>query len=256
MRISIVQYDIAWEDKEASFRRIEEILEGRNADPGIIILPEMFSTGFSMNAGLLAEPAGSVTYSWMAGLASGLDSGICGSYIVREGDRFFNRWIFVTPGGEFFSYDKRHLFSMGGEDRVFTSGKERLVFSFRGIRIFPIICYDLRFPVWSRNRNDYDLLVCSANWPAQRMAVWNTLLKARAIENQCFVAGSNRTGKDGSGIGYNGGSMICGPSGEVLAEMLPDREGLVETELDLSELGNFRERFPVMKDADDFSILV
>ncbi len=256
MRISIVQYDIAWEDKEASFRRIEEILEGRNADPGIIILPEMFSAGFSMNAGLLAEPAGSVTHSWMAGLASGLDSGICGSYIVREGDRFFNRWIFVTPGGEFFSYDKRHLFSMGGEDRVFTSGKERLVFSFRGIRIFPIICYDLRFPVWSRNRNDYDLLVCSANWPAQRMAVWNTLLKARAIENQCFVAGSNRTGKDGSGIGYNGGSMICGPSGEVLAEMLPDREGLVETELDLSELGNFRERFPVMKDADDFSILV
>lgn len=256
MRISIVQYDITWEDKEANFGRIEEILKGRLADPDIIVLPEMFTTGFSMNTGPLAEPSGSVTSAWMKGLASSLDAGVCGSYIVREGNLFFNRWIFVTPEGEIHTYDKRHLFSMGGEDNVFTAGRERVVFSFRGIRIFPVICYDLRFPVWSRNRNEYDLLVCSANWPAQRMTVWNTLLKARAIENQCYVVGSNRVGKDGAGIGYAGGSMICGPAGELLAETLPDREGLVEAEPDLSELRDFRKRFPVMKDADDFSIQI
>lgn len=256
MRISIVQYDIVWEDKEANFDRIEKIISGSKAGSDIIILPEMFTTGFSMNAGSLAEEPGSLTSAWMSDLAVSYDAAVCGSYIVRDRGLFFNRWIFVTPGGETYIYDKRHLFSMGGEDKVFSVGKERLVFSFRGIRIFPIVCYDLRFPVWSRNRDEYDLLICSANWPARRMLVWDTLLRARAIENQCFVAGSNRLGKDASGLEYTGGSIIYGPSGEVLAGLPSEHEGLVEAEPDLAQLSDLRTKFPVMKDADDFTIRV
>ncbi len=256
MRISIVQYDIAWEDKEANFERIEKIISAGKAATDIIILPEMFTTGFSMNAGHLAEAPGSTTSAWMSDLAARRNSAVCGSYIVMDRGRNFNRWIFVTPEGETYTYDKRHLFSMGGEDKVFTAGKERLIFSFRGIRIFPIICYDLRFPVWSRNREEYDLLICSANWPVPRMHVWDTLLKARAIENQCFVAGSNRLGKDASGLEYAGGSIMYGPSGELLAGLPPEKEGLVEAEPDLAGLADLRKRFPVMKDADDFTITV
>ncbi len=256
MKISLVQYDIVWEDKEANFERIERIISGSKWETDIIVLPEMFSTGFSMNAQVLAEEPGSRTFTWMSDLASGLNSGVCGSYMVRERNLFFNRWVFVTPAGETWSYDKRHLFSMGGEDKVYTAGKERRVISFRGIRILPLVCYDLRFPVWSRNRNEYDLLICSANWPSQRMQVWNTLLKARAIENQCFVAGSNRLGRDGAGLEYTGGSVVCGPAGEVLSEALPGHEGLIEAEPDLSGLQDFRNRFPFMKDADDFTILI
>ena len=183
----------------------------------IVVLPEMFNTGFSMNPEKLSESPESETFDWMKNIAEKGNFGICGSYIVKENMKFFNRWIFVSPEKESWHYDKRHLFSMAREDKFFSSGKTRLIFSFRGVRISPFICYDLRFPVWSRNRNDYDLMIIAANWPESRREVWITLLKARAIENQCYVAGANRIGTDGEGIKYCGDSVIINPRGEIIA---------------------------------------
>jgi omega-amidase len=165
-----------------------------------------------------------------------------------------NRWVFVTPRNECWYYNKRHLFSIADENQFLTAGKDRLVFSFRGLRISPYICYDLRFPVWSRNRNDYDLAIYSANWPENRISAWNTLIKARAIENQCYVAAVNRIGTDGGGIKYCGDSMIVDPGGEIIASANRDVESSFTCEISLTELNDFRNKFPVLNDADDFSI--
>ncbi len=252
MRLTIVQYDIAWEAKEKNFERIEKLLGPGFGNTDLVVLPEMFSTGFSMDALKFSEPPGSLTCEWMAETASKGNFGLCGSFIAVENDQYYNRWLFVTPGKEVFIYDKRHLFSIEGEDKVYSPGRTRIVFSFRGIRICPNICYDLRFPVWSRNRNDYDLLINSANWPGSRRVVWQTLLRARAIENQCYVAGSNRTGIDGNGIFYTGDSVIIGPKGETISDSAENIEGLINGEISLSELDDFRRKFPVSEDADDF----
>ena len=190
----------------------------------------------------------------MKSIAEKKNLGICGSYIINKGNRYFNQWVFMSPENEIYTYDKRHLFSQGNEDKLFAPGKKRTTFSFRGFRICPNICYDLRFPVWTRNRNDYDLLINSANWPEGRREVWLTLLKARAIENQCYVAGANRIGTDGMGIKYSGDSMILNPQGEIIAYTDTYSEGLVTCDISFTELENFRKKFPVLKDADNFSI--
>jgi predicted amidohydrolase len=190
----------------------------------------------------------------MQDIVTKFNIGVCGSYIIRENSYFYNRWIFVSSEGEIWSYDKRHLFAISGEEGLFTRGKERVVFNFRGLRICPNVCYDLRFPVWSRNRNDYDLLINSSNWPESRRDVWITLLKARALENQCFVAGVNRIGIDGTGIKYCGDSMILGPKGEIIAEGKQNEESLISGDISIDELSDFRKKFPVLKDADRFSI--
>ena len=172
-----------------------------------------------------------------------------------EGNRYFNRWTFVSPEHETFQYDKRHLFSMGSEDKAFTKGEKRIVFSFKGARICPNICYDLRFPVWSRNRNDYDILINSACWPASRHQVWITLLKARAIENQCYVAASNRVGSDPDGLKYKGDSMLIDPRGNIISTPADDNECIVSGEISLVELSDFRSKFSVLKDADQFTLI-
>jgi len=231
-----------------------EMISSISNGTDLVILPEMFNTGFSMNPAELAESPQSVTLDWMKDIAAKFNSGICGSYIVSENSNFYNRWIFVPPDGEVLIYDKRHLFSMSGEEALFTRGEKRIVFNFRGIRICPNVCYDLRFPVWSRNRNDYDLLINSANWPESRKDVWITLLKARALENQCFVAGVNRVGIDGAGIRYCGDSMILGPKGELIAEGRQNEECIISGEISIGELSDFRRKFPVLKDGDDFTI--
>ena len=253
MRISVVQYKVAWENKSANFKKIEDLISRLLAKPDIVILPEMFTTGFSMNYEKLSEPPHGVTYRWMAGLASAGNFGLCGSYIIREGKQVFNRWVFITPDGKSWHYNKRHLFRMGDEEKIFTRGEKRVVFKFRKTRICPNICYDLRFPVWSRNRNDYDLLINSASWPEARREVWITLLKARAIENQCFVAGANRTGIDGNGIKHYGDSMIINPRGEIIASA-KNEEGVFSAPVSMTELNEFRKKFPVQPDADDFTI--
>jgi len=254
MNISIIQPDLVWEDKYRNFKNLSELISPLYNKTDIIILPEMFNTGFSMNPEQLSEEPEEETFDWMIKLAHKGNFGLCGSYTVKQDMHFFNRWIFVTPESESWYYDKRHLFSMGGEDKFFSSGKTRLVFSFRGIRISPYICYDLRFPVWSRNCNDYDLMINAANWPESRSDVWNTLLKARAIENQCYVAGVNRIGTDGNGIKYCGESVILDPYGRIIASANSNEQGSITGEISMTELSDFRKKFPVLNDADNFSI--
>ena len=254
MKISVIQPNITWENKSGNFQNLYGLISSLFNKTDIIILPEMFNTGFSMNPEQFAESPEAETFEWMKSTAKIGNFGVCGSYMVKEKGKFFNRCVFVSPQEEIWYYDKRHLFSMGDEDKYFSAGKSRLVFTFRGVRISPYVCYDLRFPVWSRNHNDYDLAVYVANWPEARINVWNTLLQARAIENQCFVAGSNRTGTDGNGIQYCGGSAIIGPRGEVIALAGNNVECSVSADLSLPELSESRKMFPVTRDADNFTI--
>jgi predicted amidohydrolase len=255
MKISVIQYDIAWEDKSLNFQNLSELITPLLNKTDLVILPEMFNTGFSMNAEALSESKDGETFLWMKRIAGKGNFGVCGSYIVNDDGKFFNRFVFVSPDGDMWHYDKRHLFSMGGEDIMFTPGKSRLNFTFRGVSISAYICYDLRFPVWSRNREGADLLIYSANWPEAMQNVWNTLLQARAIENQCYVAGSNRTGTDEEGIIYCGGSMIVNPRGETISAAGSAVETSVTAEISISQLSEFRKKFPVSGDADEFNII-
>jgi omega-amidase len=254
MNISIIQPDIAWEDKPLNFRNLSRVISPLFNRTDLVILPEMFNTGFSMNPIEISESPDGETFVWMKAIAEKGNFALCGSYIVKENLKFFNRLVFVSPGKEVWHYDKRHLFSFGGEDKLFKAGKSRLLFSFRGVKICAYICYDLRFPVWSRNREESDLIIYSASWPEVRQNVWTTLLKARAIENQCFVAGSNRTGTDGEGIRYAGDSMIIDPRGEVIASAGSTENCSVSHDISLTELSIFRKKFPVLKDMDEFTL--
>jgi omega-amidase len=254
MKITIIQSELAWEDKSCNLTNLESLIVPLFNKTDVIILPEMFNTGFSMNTRQLSESPDGETSDWMKKIAQKGNLGICGSYMVKEKKNFFNRMVFVSPESETWYYDKRHLFSIGGEDKFFVSGKSRLIFSFRGVRISTYICYDLRFPVWSRNRNDCDLIIYSANWPESRSSVWHTLLKARAIENQCYVAGSNITGTDGNGIKYHGDSMIIDPWGRTIASAAPNDTCSITGEISMIELSEFRRKFPVLDDADEFTI--
>lgn len=254
MKISVIQPELVWEKKAENFSALEVIISPLYNKTDIVVLPEMFNTGFSMNTHRLGEEGDAETIQWLRVIAKKGNLGICGSYIAKENSKFLNRWVFVSSEGDYWHYDKRHLFSIGDEDKFFTSGKSRLIFTFRGIRISPFICYDLRFPVWSRNRNDYDLAIYSANWPEARTDVWETLLKARAIENQCFVAGSNIIGTDGAGIKYKGDSLIIGPRGETIAKARSNEACSVSADLSVSELTEFRKKFSVFNDADEFII--
>ena len=254
MKIAIIQPDTIWESKKENFSRLDKQISSLDSDTDLIILPEMFNTGFSMNPLRLAESPHSETFNWMSGIAASRQAGIGGSYIVRIRNNFYNRWVFVAPDSSTRIYDKRHLFSPTGENMHFTAGKKPLVFKFHQLRISATICYDLRFPVWSRNTNKYDLLINSANWPDARRDVWITLLKARAIENQCYVAGANRVGTDGNGYSYSGESIIIDPKGMILASGSRKEECVISAVLNLSELRDFRKKFPVLRDADKFRI--
>lgn len=256
LNISVFQWDLAWENPLANRLEVQELLSkyGREAD--LVILPEMFTTGFSMNAKQLAEKMDGETVNWMKRQSAEYKTALCGSLIVEADNRYFNRLIFCEPSGKIRHYDKRHLFTMGDEPQYFDSGSERIVVEYLGWRICPLICYDLRFPVWSRNRNEYDLLIYSANWPKSRDLVWNTLLPGRAIENQAYVAGANRTGIDGLAIEYSGNSQIISPKGTFLAgSVLGSKGPVVSAALSYSELDRFRKNFPVLNDADDFTVI-
>ncbi len=254
MNVTIIQTDMAWEDKSHNLNHIEEIIVSNNFKTDIVILPEMFNTGFSMNPENLAESPDGSTFKWMMKTARKGNFGLCGSYIVKDNNQYYNRWIFASPDGEYWSYDKRHLFTMGGEKESFSAGDNRVVFTYREVRINPYICYDLRFPVWSRNRNDTDLMIYAANWPESRSEVWKILLRARAIENQCYVVGANRIGTDGNGIKYCGDSLIIDPKGAVIAAAEVNVESYVTADLSMSNLADFRKKFPVASDADNFTI--
>jgi omega-amidase len=254
MRITIVQPDILWENIPANLEHFDRLLDFSPGFTDLIVLPEMFTTGFSLNALELAEKPSSETFAWMKRLSVVKNAAVCGSYIISEDGHFFNRFIFTSPEGEIYYYNKRHLFSISGEDKNYTRGSERLIFNYFGFRIMPVICYDLRFPVWMRNRDDYDLILCIANWPESRREAWNTLLKARAIENQCFVAGVNRIGNDQAGNKYAGESIILDARGNTIAVLRSYSEGHATADISLSSLQNFRNEFPAWRDADDFNL--
>ncbi|MBA4411210.1 MAG: amidohydrolase [Bacteroidota bacterium] len=253
LSIAVFQLDLVWENPAANREKIDEWLLKANKKTDVVFLPEMFATGFSMNAAELAEPMDGETVNWMKKCSSEHQLALCGSLIIRENNQYFNRLLFVEPSGEIHFYNKRHLFTMGNEESHFQKGTERLVVDFKGWRICPLICYDLRFPVWARNRNEYDILVYSANWPQSRTEVWNTLLKARAIENQSYVVGANRVGVDGNTVSYSGNSQLIDPKGNILAEIGDHHKGIIIAGFSHSELMNFRAAFPVLNDADSFT---
>lgn len=253
--IAAFQLDLAWENPEANRAKIDELLQKIETKTDVVFLPEMFTTGFSMNVSELAETIEGETVKWMKKRSAEHQLALCGSLIIQENDKFYNRSVFVEPSGEIHFYNKRHLFTMGNEESHFQKGTERLIVQYKGWRICPLICYDLRFPVWSRNRNEYDLLVYSANWPNARNDVWNTLLKARAIENQCYVVGVNRIGTDGNGIYYSGDSQVLNSKGKQIEQSLSAQKELLSATLSFRELSDFRSKFPVLNDSDDFSLI-
>jgi len=251
--IVLLQCDLHWESVAKNLTQIEEYLdEVSNSD--IILLPEMFSTGFSVKSTHLAEAMDGATVCWMKSIAQKKASVLCGSLMIKEAGHVYNRILWVEPNGTIEYYDKRHLFSLIEEDRCFTSGKKRLIIDYKGWRICPLICYDLRFPVFSRNDVDYDLCFYLANWPNQRIAAWDTLLKARAIENQAYIIGVNRVGFDGYNAEYSGHSQVLDPNGDLIA-LAPDNEiGLVECNLSKEHLQAYRDRLPFLEDQDKFDL--
>lgn len=254
MKIAVVQTHPIEGDVSGNLLRAEALINAHlGAD--VYLLPEMFSTGFCVNPVAVAEPPAGGTLQWMRQRAREMDAAVCGSVATAvELFTFVNRMFFVKPDGTVEHYDKRHLFSYAGEDKQYAAGTERVIVPFRGARFLLEICYDLRFPVWSRCRNDYDAALYAASWPVKRRNAWDVLLQARALENQCFVAAANRVGKDGNGGEYDGGSVILNPYGVPVAAVRDGEEGVAVAEIDLDAQKAFREKFPSMADGDEFQI--
>ncbi|PTN04609.1 putative amidohydrolase [Mangrovibacterium marinum] len=253
LTLSLIQADLVWEDVPANLKNFEKAFRDVPSELDLLVLPEMFSTGFSMQVEKLAEPMSGPAVRWMTRQAASLKAVVAGSLMIAESGLFYNRFVFAFPNGELLWYDKRHLFSMGRETVFFSPGNQRQIIQIKGFRILPQICYDLRFPVFARNRNDYDLYLNCANWPAPRQEVWDCLLKARAIENQCYVAAVNRVGTDANGIRYSGHSQILDARGRSLHEVAANK-AVITARLSLGTLQKFRKKFPVLPDADNFNI--
>lgn len=256
LTISLIQSNLHWEDKSANLKMFEEKIFSIKEATEIIVLPEMFSTGFSMQPELFAETMDGTTVQWMKNIAQKKRAIITGSIIIQEEDAFYNRLIWMLPNGQSGYYDKRHLFCYAGEDKHYASGNKRLIASVKGWKINLQVCYDLRFPVWARQSapQEYDLLLYVANWPERRNHAWKTLLQARAIENQCYVVGVNRVGNDGNNIYHSGDSMVIDALGNSLFHEA-DNEIIHTITLNKEALTNVRERFPFWKDADVFHII-
>ncbi|MGL4599477.1 MAG: amidohydrolase [Bacteroidia bacterium] len=264
LNVTLIQTDLFWEDKAKNLAALGQQLQAVESTD-LLVLPEMFSTGFSMNPQTFAEQAGqNETLDWMRSWSQKKQAVLVGSFIVAEDGKFYNRLHIVRPDDATVqTYDKRHLFRMANEDQFYGCGKEKLIFSYKGWKICPLICYDLRFPVWSRNKwtrvngnleAEYDVLIYPANWPERRSHPWKSLLVARAIENQAYVLGVNRIGEDGNGIAHSGDSAILDFKGEYLAQTHPNTQTRIQASLSYKELMTFRENFPAGMDADDFSL--
>ncbi len=252
LRVTVVQPVLAWEDPAANRENIGRLMA--EAEPAaLIVLPEMFNTGFSMASRQLAEKMDGPTVQWMQEQARKQQAAVTGSLIISEEGRYYNRMVWTTPDGEVQWYDKRHLFTMGREHLHFSPGHRRVTVEWKGWRIRLLVCYDLRFPVWSRNHDDYDLLIIAANWPSARHQVWKTLPVARALENQCYGIAVNRVGSDGMGLTYLGDSMMVTPKGEVT--LMGDQVSVHTFTLSLQKLHEFRKKFPVLNDRDPFGMV-
>ena len=277
LSVTLIQTDLYWENPTANLANLEEKIAQISSPTDLIILPEMFNTGFTMNVKSVAEPMNFTTFKWMKQQAEKTKAVVTGSYIVKEGENCYNRLIWMRPDGSYETYDKRHLFRMGGENNNFSGGEKRLIVELKGWKICPLICYDLRFPIWSRqgftkeqshegtkaqsenmdvsdSQLTYDLLIYVANWPAVRSKVWATLLQARAIENLSYCIGVNRVGEDGMGLHYNGNSAIIDFKGNQTFYQT-DSEAICTQVLTKQDLEDFRTKFPAFLDADNFEIL-
>ncbi len=254
LKITLFQGYLFWEKIDKNLQNIGLRLSGIREKTDLIILPEMFNTGFTMNAVELAEPMNGKTMQWMHKIAAQYDCVVTGSLIIRAAEKYYNRLIWMRPDGSFECYDKRHLFALGKEHQTYTPGKKKLIVDLKGWKICPVICYDLRFPVWLRNVNDtYDLLLIVANWPERRSLHWRTLIPARAVENQTYVIGVNRIGHDGNEIYHSGDSTCIGPNGNVVYYKR-DEEDVYTFSIIADELTLARRAFPFLKDADEFII--
>jgi len=252
LKITIFQPDIIWENPQANLDKYSQWLE-RSEETDVIILPEMFTTGFSMEPEKLKEPMNGLSLNWMKKIAAEKNVAVVGSLIIEENKQIYNRALWVFPGGTIEKYDKRHLYTMGQEHLHYSAGKEKTIVEFKGWKFCPQICYDLRFPAFARNLEDYDVVFYMANWPSPRHHVWKNLLISRAIENQAYCFGINRTGTDGTGLNYLGDSACISPKGK--AEFIGETEKVQTFEISYSELHNFRKRFPLLSDRDTFTIL-
>ncbi len=260
LNVAIVQATLYWEDSARNLAMFTEKVAGLDSDTDLIVLPEMFTTGFSMNARVAAEPMGGPALQWMQKTADERACVVCGSVAVEDNGSFYNRFFWVRPDGSFEHYDKYHLFTYAGENRDYIPGERKLIVELKGWKIMPLICYDLRFPVFSRNRFcesegfDYDVLLYVANWPASRSHAWRILLMARAIENQAYVIGVNRLGVDENEITYSGDSAVISPLGENLSNLLPNQEGVETVIMPRCQLDSFRDSFRPWADWDKFSL--
>ena len=268
LTITTIQTNLVWEDKVANLQLLEEKINAIEEKTEIVVLPEMFSTGFSMQPQLFAETMEGETVDWMRRIAEDKRIIVTGSIIIKEENHFYNRLIWMLPNGDVGFYNKRHLFAYGEEDKHYTAGNKRLIASVKGWKINLQVCYDLRFPVWARQaapslpppkveekaNPEYDVLIYVANWPERRSHAWKTLLCARAIENQCYVVGVNRVGTDGHNINYSGNSLVIDPLGEVLYHMA-EEEDIFTITLQKEWLEEVRTKFPFWKDGDDFRLM-
>jgi omega-amidase len=260
LKVTLVQSALAWEDIDANLASFGKKLYGiAPASTDIIVLPEMFSTGFTMNVQSVAETMDGKAIQWLAKQAEEKKCVVTGSLVIKDGNHFYNRLIWMKADGTFEYYDKRHLFRMGQENNTYSPGNKRLIPTLKGWKICPLICYDLRFPVWSRNKAnsfEYDCLIYVANWPEKRSYAWKNLLIARAIENQAYVIGVNRTGADGNQIMYSGNTAAINANGEIISKTKPEEESVETVILSRHELEELRKNFPVGLDADEFNFII
>ena len=265
LRITLMQQPLVWENPQANLDHFTTLISKiKRGSTDVIVLPEMFTTGFTMKATHLAETIGGKAMSWMAEVAGTKRTAVCGSVMMKEGNNIYNQFIWMAPDMTYSVYNKRHLFRMGKEHEVFAAGDESVLIEYKGWNICPQVCYDLRFPVWSRNRlkttaakkysPEYDILLYVANWPEVRSFAWKHLLIARAIENQCYVVGVNRVGKDGNGMKYKGDSVVVDYLGNKMSKLSPSRPAVETVVLDAASLEKFRKSFPALMDADQFII--
>lgn len=263
MKVTIIQTALHWEDPHKNIEHFDVLVNSVNEPTSLIVLPEMFSTGFTMKPEKLAEPLNGPSLQWMAKKAKEKNAVICGSVAVNDNGNYYNRLFWVAPDGKVCTYDKRHLFRMGKEDNHYSPGSQKIIKKINDWKICPLVCYDLRFPVWSRNTftitnglptASYDVLIYVANWPEVRSYQWKQLLIARAIENQCYVIGVNRIGKDGNDVSHSGDSLVINPRGEIISKTKPNVQSVETIHLDRTYLEDFRITFPVGLDADGFTL--
>jgi predicted amidohydrolase len=255
LKVTIIQSAIAWQAPAANLTHYAELMENIEGPTDLIILPEMFTTGFTMDPAGNAEPMDGPAMNWLADQAAKAQAVITGSLVIEEDGKYYNRLVWMTPDGSYQTYDKRHLFKMAGEHEHYAAGRERLVVELKGWRVCPMVCYDLRFPVWVRNDDAYDLLIYTANWPDKRSYDWNTLLRARAVENQCYVVGVNRVGADANGHAYNGDSCVIDPGWNKTLYHVEQAEAVHTETLSMEHLLEVRQKLPFLADRDGFTLL-